>query len=253
VVRPTRPSLAVPVRGSWADYERGLSSRITGNLPRLRKRAEKLGPVSLDVHSPSTADVGELFATVVAIEGSGWKGERGSALRCREGLRAFFDAYVRRAAARGELRVAMLRFGDQVAPVELALEAHDRWWQLKIGYESGLGEYYPGLLLTYAMVQHAFERGLAAYEFLGSAAEWEERWLPERRAFEMCVVYPATISGGCGLLADALAVGRERWQRVGRRSVSQAGKAALGSRVPARAVPTTSAAGRDAGVVAGDA
>ena len=34
LVRETRPSLAVAVRGPWADYERGLSSRITGNLPR---------------------------------------------------------------------------------------------------------------------------------------------------------------------------------------------------------------------------
>jgi CelD/BcsL family acetyltransferase involved in cellulose biosynthesis len=253
VVRETRPSLAVAVRGPWADYERGLSSRITGNLPRLRKRAARIGPVRVDVHRPSVADVGSLFAMVVAVEGSGWKGERGSALRCRPGLGAFFEAYVHRAARRGDLRIATLLFGDRIAAVEMAIEAYDRWWQLKIGYESGLGEYYPGLLLTYAMVQHAFERGLAAYEFLGSAAEWEERWLPERRAFEMCVVYPATISGGCGLLADALAVGRERWQRVARRPVSQAGKAALGSRVPARAVSTTSAAGRDAGVVAGDA
>jgi CelD/BcsL family acetyltransferase involved in cellulose biosynthesis len=217
LVRPTRPSLAVHVRGPWADYERGLSSRITGNLPRLRKRAAKLGPVTVDVHSPSDADAGALFATVVAVEGSGWKGERGSALRCREGLATFFDTYVRHAARRGELRIALLRFGDRVAAVELALEAYGRWWQLKIGYEHSLASYYPGLLLTHAMVQRAFERGLAAYEFLGSAADWEERWQPERRQFEMCVVYPATIRGGRGLLADALAVGRQRWQRLARR------------------------------------
>ena len=215
LVRETRPSLAVTVRGPWADYERGLSSRITGNLPRLRKRAARLGPVRVDVHRPSVADVGSLFATVVAVEGSGWKGSADPRCAVVPGSAAFFDAYVHRAARRGDLRIATLHFGDRIAAVEMAIEAHDRWWQLKIGYESGLGEYYPGLLLTHAMVRHAFERGLAAYEFLGSAAEWEERWLPERRPFEMCVVYPATISGGRGLLADALAVGRERWQRGG--------------------------------------
>ena len=252
VVRETRPSLAVPMRGPWADYERGLSSRITGNLPRLRKRAARLGPVRVDVHSPSDADVGSLFATVVAVEGSGWKGERGSALRCRQGLGAFFEAYVRRAARRGELRIAILHFGDRVAAVEMAIEAHGRWWQLKIGYESGLGEYYPGLLLTYAMVRHAFERGLAAYEFLGSAAEWEERWQPERREFEMCVVYPATISGGRGLLADALAVGRQRWQRVARRAVSRAATQRCETACR-RARHRPVRGGGDSSVIAGDA
>jgi CelD/BcsL family acetyltransferase involved in cellulose biosynthesis len=214
LVRGTRPSLGVAIRGTWADYERGLSSRITGNLPRVRKRAAKLGPVAIEVHSPTPADVGALFATVVAIEGSGWKGAEGSALRCRQPLAAFFEAFVQRAARRGVLRIAVLTFGGQVAAVELAIEAYDRWWQLKIGYEAALGSYYPGLLLTHAMVERAFARGLHAYEFLGSAAEWEERWQPERRTFEMCVVYPATLQGGRGLLADAIAVGRERWQRA---------------------------------------
>ncbi len=253
LVRPTRPSLAVHVRGPWADYERGLSSRITGNLPRLRKRAAKLGPVTVDVQSPSEAEVGALFATVVAVEGSGWKGERGSALRCRQGLGAFFETYVRRAARRGELRIAFLRFGDRVAAVELALEAYGRWWQLKIGYESSLSSYYPGLLLTYEMVRRTFEHGLAAYEFLGSAADWEERWQPDRRQFEMCVVYPATIRGGRGLLADALAVGRQRWQRVAKRPAHRDHDAALRNGVPGGPRSPMSGAVCDPSVTVGDA
>ena len=69
----------------------------------------------------------------------------------------------------------------------------------------------------------------------------------------MCAVYPATIRGGRGLLADALAVGRERWQRVARRSGQRGGEAALRHGVPAHAGLTPIAAGRDAGVAAGDA
>jgi CelD/BcsL family acetyltransferase involved in cellulose biosynthesis len=240
MVRSTRSTLAVPVRGSWADYERGLSSRITSNLPRLRRRAARLGPVRVEVCTPTPDDVGELMATVVAVEGSGWKGDRGSALRCRQGLGAFFAAYVQRAARRGDLRIATLRFGDRVAAVELALEAYDCWWQLKIGFEQELASYYPGLLLTQALVQRTFERGLSAHEFLGSAAEWEERWLPERRSFEMCAVYPATLRGGRGLFADALAVGRARWQRVASPAPEPATRdAGLGTRVP----PCTGAPG----------
>jgi CelD/BcsL family acetyltransferase involved in cellulose biosynthesis len=147
---------------------------------------------------------------VIAVEGSGWKGESGSALRCRPDLRAFFTGYARREARAGRLRIACLRIGDRVAAVELAVEDHQRWWQLKIGYDHDLRPFYPGLQLTGEMVKRAHDRGLAAYEFLGSAADWEARWHPERRDFEVCLVYPAGLRGAAALVGDAASVASRR-------------------------------------------
>ena len=210
VVRPTGPTVAVPVRGPWPAYEATLSSHIRNTLRRQRARAAKVGAVTIEVATPSEADVDTWLETVIAVEGSGWKGENGSALRCRPDLRSFFLAYARREARAGRLRIACLRIGDRVAAVELAVEDHRRWWQLKIGYDHELRSFYPGLQLTGEMVKRAHDRGLEAYEFLGSAADWEARWHPERRDFEVCLVYPPGLRGAAALADDATRVAIRR-------------------------------------------
>jgi CelD/BcsL family acetyltransferase involved in cellulose biosynthesis len=216
MVRATEPAAGVPIRETWAEYERGLSSHITSNLRRQRARAAKVGTVSTEVLSPGVADVDALLAIVVAVEGSGWKGRNGSALRCRADLLDFFARYTRRAAEAGRLRIALLRIGGRVAAVELAVEDFRRWWQLKIGYADELRQYYPGLQLTVDIVRRAFERGLESYEFLGSEAEWETRWNPEPRPFELCVAYPGTVRGGAALTEDACGVAFRKLRSVAR-------------------------------------
>jgi CelD/BcsL family acetyltransferase involved in cellulose biosynthesis len=213
IVRRTGEAAAIVVTQSWEEYSRTLSSHITSNLRRQRARAARLGTVSAEVLTPAEADVDGLLQIVIDVEGSGWKGRNGSALRCRPDLRAFFAGYARRAARAGRLRIAILRIGDRVAAVELAVEDFRRWWQLKIGYADELRQYYPGLLLTLETVRRAFEHRLDSFEFLGSAAEWEARWNPALRRYEVCVVYPPTVKGGLALAGDVVELVGRRLRR----------------------------------------
>lgn len=219
-VHASADTLAVNTRGSWEAYYAGLSSRITSNLRRLRRKAEKaMGPMTVVQAIPTPAEVDAHLETVVAIEGSGWKGRRGSSLGARADLRDFFRRYCWRASEKGRLRVSTLSFGTRTAAVELSVEAYRRLWQLKIGYQESVAQYYPGLHLTEASIRSAFAQGLESYEFLGSAAEWEERWRPEARRYRAIAVYPVTVTGlmgACGDVAGAL------WRRVGRRGTSPA-------------------------------
>jgi CelD/BcsL family acetyltransferase involved in cellulose biosynthesis len=212
--RSSSPSLAVKTRRPWDVYYASLSSLVTRNLPRIRRKAEKaLGRLQITLQEPRVSEIDALLETVVAVEGSGWKGRAGSALQKRPELRDFFARYGRRAAAQRRVRVAVLSFGSHVAAVELSIEAYDRMWQLKIGYNEAVAQYYPGLLLTEASLKTAFDRGLEAYEFLGSAEPWEERWRPEARLYRVLAIYPFSargVAGACRDLAGAF------WGRVQR-------------------------------------
>lgn len=212
LTRGSSTALAVVIRSTWDAYYAALSSHITGNLRRLRRKAERAyGTVQVRHSTPSLPQVDGLLEQVVAIEGSGWKARAGSALSHRADLRDFFRRYAHRAAASGQLRVTTLSFGSETAAVELSVEAYRRLWQLKIGYSEALAAYYPGLQLTEASIRDAFERGLQSYEFLGSAATWEERWSPEARRFRMLAVYPLNPKGlvtGCRDVAGVL------WRRA---------------------------------------
>lgn len=214
--RPSADSLAVNTRGAWDTYHAGLSSRITSNLQRLRRKAEKaLGPVTFLRHVPAPGEIDRYLEVFTAVEASGWKGRRGSSLASRADLRDFFRRYCRRAAARGRLRISTLSFGTRVGAVELSIEAYRRAWQLKIGYEESLAGYYPGLQLTEASIRSAFELGLEAYEFLGVAEEWERHWRPEARRYRGLAVYPVTVGGLTHACRDAAGAVWRKVQRPG--------------------------------------
>jgi CelD/BcsL family acetyltransferase involved in cellulose biosynthesis len=223
VTRATAPSLAVATRGEWTAYRATLSSQITTNLPRLRRRAERvLGRMEITEVTPAPSQVDALLETVVAIEGSGWKGRRGSSLGCRADLRGFFRRYCQRAAERRRLRVAMVSFGSEIGAIELSVNAYDRLWQLKIGYHETLAPYYPGLHLVEASIRSAFERGLEAYEFLGSAETWEERWRPERHDYRLIALYPWSAAGMIGAARDLTGAVLRRGHRRARAGGAQA-------------------------------
>lgn len=208
IARGTSTALGVDVGTTWEAYHSGLSSRITENLRRLGRKAERaVGPRHVVCTRPTPADVDDLLEQVVKVEGSGWKSRAASSLSRRTDLRDFFRRYSHRAAAAGRLRVATLSFGSVVAAVELSVEAYQRLWQLKIGYSEALAAYYPGLQLTEASIREAFERGLRSYEFLGSAALWEERWGPAVRSYRTLALYPYGVKSlltGCRDLATLM-------------------------------------------------
>lgn len=204
-VRPAADSLAVRTDGAWGHYASSLSSHTTTNLRRVRKKAEAaLGPMRVERVNPAPPQVDALLESFATIEGSGWKGRAGSSLASRADLKDFFRGYAHRLAERRHLQVARLWFGSHLAAAELSVDAYDRMWQLKIGYHEALSAFYPGLHLTGASIEDAFARGLQAYEFLGSAAPWEERWKPESRRFRAVVAYPITLGGLAGAAQDVL-------------------------------------------------
>ena len=179
--------------GTWGDYYGGLSSRIRQNLPRVRKKAERtIGEMRVEILRPGPGNMEDVLQTLARIEGSGWKGRQGSSLAARADLFQFVRRYAGMAASRERLRVAILTFGERVAAVELAVEAHGRVWQLEDRLRRVTGRVYPGLLLTQASIHRAFEERTVAYEFLGSAESWEERWKPDHHTVCLLALYPMT-------------------------------------------------------------
>ena len=223
-----RPSLGVPTRQSWDRYAASLPTHLSDNLRRWRRKVERqIGPVEYTCESPAASQVNGLLERFAAVEASGWKGRQGSALQARHDLRDFFSRYATRAAAGGRLRIATLTFGSTVAAMEIAIEAYERLWQLKIGYQDALSTYYPGLQLTLGSIRYAFERGLESYEFLGSAAPWQERWKPEPRVYRLLTSYPLTLPGIRAMGHDAMAA-------LGRRLVMPSSNGRPGSTAAAK-------------------
>ena len=199
----TATSRYIETHGGFADLERKMSSSRRADIRRKRRRAEKLGEVSVRVSSPSDEEFDEQFETALKIEESSWKGTAGSALANNPSLREFFRAYTRAARASGSLRFFFLAIEGVPVAMHIAIEAHEALWILKLGYRHDYSSCSPGIALTNASIQYCFERGLARYEFLGSTESWQSAWPTMERDYFSILLFPWSLCGFVGLAGVA--------------------------------------------------
>jgi len=196
ICRPRDGSPYIELGSGWENPETKLPRRLVGDLRRARRKAEQLGIVSFEIHSPSTAsEFVALYEEAVQIEATGWKGRANSALERNPFQNRFYKEYGLKACEKGIQRVCFMRINGQVAAMQLAIESNGGFWLLKIGYDEGFSRCSPGQLLMLETIRYAGEQGLLSYEFLGSASSWTRRWTTSERASLAVHVYPYSLKG----------------------------------------------------------
>ena len=200
----------IALDASWTCPEERLNAGRRSDLRRARRIADGIGPVHVEVLSPSPADLGRLLREAFAVEAAGWKGRAGTALACDLVRQTFFRRYADAACRRGMLRIGFLRIGSTAVAMHLGVEWGGRFWLLKIGYDEGFSRCSPGSLLMAEMVRRAAGRGLTSYELLGVPEPWTRMWTRLERPCVSLRAYPATGTGAAALAIDLATVG---WRR----------------------------------------
>lgn len=203
ICRPAGACPWLPLHDGWLDPEAQLPARRRSDLRRARRRAEALGPVSFEWLAPRPEELDGSLALAWEVEARGWKGRAGTALREDPVLSAFFRAYAESASARGILRLALLRVGERVAAMQLAVEVGGRLWGLKTGYDEAFARCSPGTLLLVETLRQAAALRLASYEFLGSVEPWTPLWTTCERPCVALSAYPMSFCGLTALMADS--------------------------------------------------
>jgi CelD/BcsL family acetyltransferase involved in cellulose biosynthesis len=210
IVRDSAPAAYLELGDSWEDLMASLSSNRRYDFKRKRKRAEEIGPVTVEDIRPGKADFPRYFAKAVAIEHASWKGENGSSLQANAGLRHFFEVYLQAACDRGECRFFFLRVGDEAVAMQIAIETYEACWVLKQGYMEDYARLSPGVQLAHYSLRCCIESGLQRFEFLGSEEGWQSSWPIERHALGMLLLIPYSVAGFRELYNAALSVMRRR-------------------------------------------
>ncbi len=181
----------VPLEGSPV-----LSTRTRSDLRRARRKAEKIGSLGFELHSPrSREEMLPLFVEALRIEDHSWKGKAGSSLARDPHHRAFFERYCTRAAEQAALRFCFLRMGEKRVATQIAVEHNDRLWLLKIGHDERFAACSPGMLLMEESLRDAAARGLRTVEFLGNRSKWSARWTSHERPMMRIRAYPYNLRG----------------------------------------------------------
>lgn len=155
-----------------------LSTTIPGHqLARFRKyrrRAERLD--SLRLVRADRNDCEEIFEVFLELHSSCWTARNQAGMAAEESIRAFHREVVRNMAESGSLRLYALRLGARDIASLYGFFDKARlycYWQ---GYDPGLAELSPGMLLLGAVLEDAANEGARAVDFLRGEEDYKFRW-----------------------------------------------------------------------------
>jgi CelD/BcsL family acetyltransferase involved in cellulose biosynthesis len=93
--------------------------KFRANLRRARRQLEEQGTLTLQHVTEADPEALEKF---YALEGSGWKGQRGTAIICNQNTKLFYDEIAKAAAGNGYLSLDFLELNGRPIAAHYALE-----------------------------------------------------------------------------------------------------------------------------------
>ena len=176
------------------DETRGrLSKKSRENLKSAQNRAKRVGARFLCVRDPE--GLRTLYRELVRIEGSGWKGAAGTAMRCIPGLMRFFDHVVTRMGAQGYCEINALEVDGKIVSAQLGTVTGNVYCGQKIAYDKAYARLSPGhLLVDDIMRRYAGHRDVRLLNLITDGA-WQKDWRPDRVAVFDYYVYRPSLQG----------------------------------------------------------
>ena len=128
-------------------------------LKELRRQRNRLGDHGEVVFSVARSPeaVAAALDTFLALEASGWKGQRGTALIQHAGDEAFIRRATAEMAASGECEMITLQAGKTPVAAGIVLRHDDRAFWFKLGVDEQFAKLSPGVQLALDLTKHLCE------------------------------------------------------------------------------------------------
>jgi hypothetical protein len=130
-----------------------LGAKKLKELRRQRRRLADHGDVSLNV-ARTPGDAALALETFLALEASGWKAQRGTALTQDDGDAAFIRRAVTALAEHRQCEIVTLRAGATPVAAAIVLRHLDRAFYFKLGIDERFAKFSPGVQLTLDLTRH---------------------------------------------------------------------------------------------------
>jgi CelD/BcsL family acetyltransferase involved in cellulose biosynthesis len=180
ICRPVLRSPFVDLEGDFESYDGGLDTKFKRELTRRRRRLEELGELTIEF-TDGRSELERQLAEGFAVEGSGWKVDRGTAIASRPETEAFYTDVARWAAERGWLDLGFLRLDGRAIAFAYLIVLVGVVHVVKVGFDPEQRKFAPGSLLTRAAIERAYERGMSRYDFLGAEDRYKLDWTDQVR------------------------------------------------------------------------
>lgn len=136
----------------------GRAAKRRSEMRRVARGLSRHGDLRLVTATRPDAvrDAMELF---LALEASGWKAARGTAILSQTRDAAFYRTMTRALSQSGKVAVHVLEAGETMAAAGLVMRSGGRSWYVKTSYAEALAAHAPGALLSHQIGECMRERG----------------------------------------------------------------------------------------------
>lgn len=136
--------------GNAAAQHRSTGAKLRKDMGRMARGLSELGDVRL-LSARSPDDIKDSMELFLALEASGWKARRGTAILSDVRDAAFFRCLSRALGRRGQMSLHVLEVGHRVASAGLVLTSGDHAWYVKTSHDEALARHSPGALLSHQL------------------------------------------------------------------------------------------------------
>jgi CelD/BcsL family acetyltransferase involved in cellulose biosynthesis len=178
----------LPLPPSYDALLSGMSTGFKANLRRRRRRLEAMGEVRVE-HVTGGADLQARLDEGFAIERSGWKGKKGTAISQDAKTYGFYSELAHTAAARGYLSLFFLTLNGRSIAFQYGLTYGGVCYVPKLGYDEAYKDCSPGLLLMEESIKNCIARGVKGFDFLGLPGGWKTRWSRQMRRHNWLYIF----------------------------------------------------------------
>ena len=175
IARPVLRSPYLLLEGDFEAYEATRPSKFRREIGRRQKRLGEHGEVEV-AFADGSEDLDALLDEGFAVEGSGWKTARGTAIAEDPAAERFYRDVAEWAAAAGWLQLGFVRVGGKAVAFSYSIVLGDTCHVVKVGFDPEYARYAVGKLLTREAIRRAYEGGLAVYDFLGGEDPYKLEW-----------------------------------------------------------------------------
>jgi CelD/BcsL family acetyltransferase involved in cellulose biosynthesis len=141
--RQMRPILYPDTSHGTAAFDEMVSHKRRRELDRQLRRLCEVGAVSF-MSARSPTEIESAFGMFSALEGSGWKGRRGTALVRRQNVHEFARIAVTQLARKGLAAIDVMRLGDRPIAALIRVEHAGMSIPWKVAFDEEFAAFSPG-------------------------------------------------------------------------------------------------------------
>jgi CelD/BcsL family acetyltransferase involved in cellulose biosynthesis len=198
---PTYARPFITLNGDWSTYLASRSAGLRFKIRKSRRLLGQAGPVSYR-HYSEPDEVLALLPRCIEVHARRWTGQYTSTtFSSAASARHFYQEAIRGLAASGQLDLATLEIGAELLAFCLGFIGQRRYYYYLPAFDPTYSRQMPGVALLAHLIEFAFSRQLAEFDFMIGEEAYKDRWSTGERLVTRLVLAQPSLRGALALEA----------------------------------------------------